>query len=212
MFNGFYDIDARDGKDVKFVDPDYDRSLMPLIMQSRWELTDFIARSIKAQPQTVLEIGVAHGGTMIEWLKYAAPNSTIVGIEYTARRVEQNFEYWKSFTHEDTQFRVFTGRSQKPEIVEEVCGIFKAGLDWLFIDGMHHYDTAKQDFENYGPLVKPGGIIALHDIYREFDQGSDETVTELWEEIRHAGYMTRELRSFRGQDNRGSGIVYVEEQ
>jgi predicted O-methyltransferase YrrM len=211
MFDDFYDIDARDGKDVKFIDPDYDLDLMPLIMQSRWELTDFITRYIKAQPKTVLEIGVAHGGTMIQWLKYANDDGcNIVGIEYTKARVERNLSYWESFKKPETNFRVFTGRSQKPEIVEEVCEIFKDGLDWLFIDGMHHYDTAKEDFINYGPLVKPGGIIALHDIYREFDQGSDETVTELWEEIRHSGYMTRELRSFRGQSNRGIGIVYVE--
>jgi len=211
MFTNFYDIDARDGKDVKFIDPDYDLKSMPLIMQSKWELTDLITRYITAQPKTVLEIGVAHGGTMIEWLKYANEDGCkIIGIEYTRARVEKNLIYWNKFKKPKTDFKVLIGRSQKPEIIDEVYSIFKDGLDWLFIDGMHHYDTAKEDFVNYGPLVKSGGIIALHDIYREFDQGSDETVTELWEEIRHAGYLTRELRSFREQNNRGVGIVYVE--
>ena len=37
-------------------------------------------------------------------------------------------------------------------------------LDFLFIDGDHSYDGVKADFEMYAPMVRPGGLIAFHDI------------------------------------------------
>lgn len=38
-----------------------------------------------------------------------------------------------------------------------------ANIDYLFIDGDHQYDAVKQDFEDWYPLVKKGGIISIHD-------------------------------------------------
>lgn len=34
----------------------------------------------------------------------------------------------------------------------------------LFIDGAHDYNSVRADFERFSPLVKPGGIIAFHDV------------------------------------------------
>ncbi len=211
MFQGKFDIRLRDGKNKKFIDPDYQKDMMPLIMQSNWECRELIKIYEERQPHSVLEIGVAHGGTLIEWLKYAADPTRIVGIEYTKLRVDKGEPYWKSFQKRWTELSLFVGRSQNSQIIDEVWDIFKSGgLEWLFIDGAHEYIPAKLDFINYGALVKKGGVIVLHDIYREFEKGNDMTVTELWEEIRHAGYLTRELRSYPEQTNRGIGIVYVE--
>lgn len=36
-------------------------------------------------------------------------------------------------------------------------------IDYLFIDGDHSYDAVKQDFNDWFPFVKQGGIISLHD-------------------------------------------------
>jgi predicted O-methyltransferase YrrM len=38
------------------------------------------------------------------------------------------------------------------------------GIDLLFIDGDHSYAGVRWDFEAYGSLVRPGGLIALHDV------------------------------------------------
>lgn len=35
--------------------------------------------------------------------------------------------------------------------------------DFLIIDAGHTFEDAKRDHENYGQLVRPGGIIAFHD-------------------------------------------------
>jgi methyltransferase family protein len=36
-------------------------------------------------------------------------------------------------------------------------------IDYLFVDGDHQYDSVKQDFEDWYPHVKVGGIISIHD-------------------------------------------------
>lgn len=46
-----------------------------------------------------------------------------------------------------------------------------AALDILFIDGDHTYEGAKADLENYGPLVRSGGRIILHDVCSGYDPG-----------------------------------------
>ncbi|HET6255860.1 MAG TPA: class I SAM-dependent methyltransferase [Puia sp.] len=38
-------------------------------------------------------------------------------------------------------------------------------LDFAFVDANHTYLYVKADLENYKPLIKPGGVLAGHDIY-----------------------------------------------
>lgn len=41
-------------------------------------------------------------------------------------------------------------------------------IDFLFIDGSHIYKDVKSDFELFYPWVKPGGIVAFHDVDQNF--------------------------------------------
>lgn len=41
---------------------------------------------------------------------------------------------------------------------------WKTPIDFLFIDGSHEYEDVISDFELFLPWVKPGGLIALHDV------------------------------------------------
>lgn len=75
-------------------------------------------------------------------------------------------------------------------------------IDFLFIDGDHSYNGAKNDFVNYGKLVKPGGLIALHDIHVEHVE-----VKYLWNEIYMAGYKIRNIST--NPPEMGIGIIYV---
>lgn len=41
-----------------------------------------------------------------------------------------------------------------------------APFDLLFIDAGHSAEDARRDHMNYGPMVRPGGIVAFHDALR----------------------------------------------
>lgn len=48
-------------------------------------------------------------------------------------------------------------------------------IDLLFIDGDHRYAGVKRDILQWGQLVKPGGIMALHDVYFNLPPEDDPT-------------------------------------
>ena len=46
----------------------------------------------------------------------------------------------------------------------DVVGDFADGsLDWIYIDGAHHFDAVAADLRLYAPKVKPGGLILGYD-------------------------------------------------
>lgn len=53
-----------------------------------------------------------------------------------------------------------------------------APYDLLFIDAGHSAEDARRDHANYGPMVRPGGIVAFHDALRR--PGFEDAV-RVWE-------------------------------
>lgn len=64
-------------------------------------------------------------------------------------------------------------------------------VDLLFIDGDHTYKGVRADYESYSPLVRPGGLVAFHDICHHH-LFPDVRVDRLWWEIKakHPGRTT----------------------
>ena len=42
-------------------------------------------------------------------------------------------------------------------------------IDLLFIDGNHEYEAVLEDFANWSRFVRPGGVVAFHDVGREYE-------------------------------------------
>lgn len=51
-------------------------------------------------------------------------------------------------------------------------------IDFLFVDGSHEFEDVLQDFELFFPHVKPGGVVAFHDVLPEWDGPS-----RAWNEV-----------------------------
>lgn len=49
------------------------------------------------------------------------------------------------------------------ERAEKVSQTWSRPIDFLFIDGDHAYDAVLQDFNQWTPWLKTGGILAIHD-------------------------------------------------
>lgn len=73
---------------------------------------------------------------------------------------------------------------------DEALSLFEDNsIDILHVDGLHTYEAVKNDFENWIPKVKEGGIILFHDIMVSRD---DFGVYKLWEELKN-NYKTLEF-------------------
>jgi predicted O-methyltransferase YrrM len=151
------------------------------------ELAALVRDVRRLKPQRVLEIGTANGGTLFLWTQLAQPNATIVSIDLPGGKFGGGYTVWQGIT-----YRRFANKNQKlhllredshtPAALEKTRRLFKGEpLDMLFIDGDHTYEGVKKDWEMYSPLVRPGGMIAFHDIAGNYD---DTQVKRLWDSIK----------------------------
>lgn len=121
------------------------------------------------QVSEILEIGAEKGGTLWFWDKVAGPGGRVVSVD-TCDNVFFDLEEGIS------DVSLIVGDSHAPEDIDRIMNLFPEGVDFLFIDGDHSYEGVKADFDNFSPLVRPGGIIAFHDIGAGDPQ-------KLWREI-----------------------------
>jgi predicted O-methyltransferase YrrM len=157
-------------------------------LPKRSEIRALLERLAKLRPRTVVEIGTARGGTLFLLTRVAASDATVVSVDlpggefgggYTRRRGL----LYRQFARRHQRLRLILGDSAAPSTVARVKETVGESVDFLFIDGDHRYEGVRRDFESYAPLVRPGGLIAIHDIV----PGPVEAVGDVprfWREIR----------------------------
>lgn len=164
--------------------------------------------------QRILEIGTERGGTLYLFSRVISPQGVLVSIDLPGKLFRGKYPRWKaplyrSFASATQRVYLLRRDSHDPETVEHVKNLLKGELlDFLFIDGDHSYQGVKRDFEMYSPLVRPGGLIAFHDIV----PGPEEKVggvPELWQEIK-SHFRHQEIVKDWNQGGYGIGILWVE--
>ena len=65
----------------------------------------------------------------------------------------------------------------------EVAQTWDKKIDILHIDGSHHYEDVKKDFETWSKFVNDDGVILLHDTCVETHNGNEYGVKRFFEEI-----------------------------
>lgn len=132
------------------------------------------------RPAVIVEIGCLTGGTLYAWRQVC---ERVYGITLT-----ENYKYLGGNPqHLNAHGAVVRdGNSHDPRSLDwlktELAG---SPVDVLVIDADHRFDAVKQDFQVYAPLVRPGGVILLHDVlFRPPDFGDDEfQVWRLWDQL-----------------------------
>ncbi|MBL4700406.1 MAG: class I SAM-dependent methyltransferase [Phycisphaeraceae bacterium] len=166
------------------------------------------------RPKRVLEIGTARGGSLYLWAQASMDDATIVSVDlpggkYGGGYPESKTPFYQSFARSQQKLHLQRADSHSPQTLQIVNQIFNGEqLDFLFIDGDHTYEGVKTDFLQYSQLVRPGGIIGLHDILHRPDD-SDIHVDRFWNELK-IEHQTQELIG--GPDSGrtiGIGLVHV---
>jgi len=160
----------------------------------------------------VLEIGSLTGDSLWGWITQAkGENLQIISIDMIVpppdpRRIYQlagHDLYWPRLAESfGNKLACFDADSTARDTVTRVKSLVPY-LDFLFIDGGHDYQTVKADYENYGPLVRSGGVIAFHDI----SGGEWPEIKRFWEELCRAKAANR-MESRTLDANFGIGVLW----
>ena len=186
-------------------------------VQRTWELQSLIGLVRRLRPMTVVEIGTYKGGTLSCWFDAGDPRAHIVSIDLPMQGVDAG-QLAASVARARTRmklsqtFTAIAGNSRDPATrVRLETALAGASVDFLWIDGDHAYEGVRADVEIYSPLVRVGGLIALHDIHAS-DQFPGDGVHVYWREIARKA-RTREFvgRSAPGH-GMGIGVVFVDSE
>jgi cephalosporin hydroxylase len=123
------------------------------------------------KPKTIVEIGIKEGGNLKILSTHLDKDGMTVGID-PRKEIP-----WKM---DDSECGVhhIAGDSHAKETKEKLISLLNGRcIDVLFIDGDHSYEGMVADFYDYSPLVRAGGIIAVHDIFYL------DPVAKAWEDI-----------------------------
>jgi len=163
----------------------------------------------------VLEIGTNNGGTLFLFCRAADPAATVISVDlpgglfgggYSVLRVP----YFRAFGSPRQRVVLLRMDSHAPRTADRVRrALGGRPLDFLFIDGDHTYGGVRQDFETYGPMVRPGGLVAFHDILPTAT-GVGGEVPKFWTEVK-GQYESEELVEDPGQGMMGIGLIRVPE-
>ncbi len=123
---------------------------------------------------------------------------------------DEDLRRLESFARPGQSLHLLQGDSGDPFVAAHVKSLIEP-LDLLFIDGSHAYEGVSHDYELYGPLVRPGGLIAFHDIV-EGPASVVGDVPRFWRQLR-TGLDERvkviEIVADRNQGGYGIGVVRV---
>jgi predicted O-methyltransferase YrrM len=161
-------------------------------------------------PKKVLEIGTFQGGTLCILARLSAPRATIISIDlpggkFGGGQSKLRSLLYHTFGKSFQSMHLIRGDSHSEEAAARVRHIAQS-LDVLFIDGDHTYDGVKHDFLSYSPLVRPGGIVAFHDI-AEHPMKAGGDVPRFWNEVK-TSHRHEEIVENREQ-GLGIGVLYL---
>ncbi len=183
------------------------------LVQRRAEILRLYRIVRRLRPRRVLEIGTAYGGSLFLWTRAAARDAHLISVDLPPWELDDPWEprrvaQFQAFARRRQRLDLIRGDSHAPATREAVGrALGSAPLDFLFIDGDHSYDGVTRDIADYGRLVRPGGLMALHDIHPH-SQGWGGDVPRVWRNLR-ANRRGIEIIADPTSDGFGIGLLWM---
>lgn len=108
----------------------------------------------RGKSPTMLEIGVAGGGSLAMWREYFGPGARIVGLDIRP----------DCKAHEGEQIEVFIGSQDDPAIINEIVERYPK-FDIILDDGSHKMEHLSATFDLLYSHVKPNGVYFVEDLH-----------------------------------------------
>ncbi len=135
-------------------------------------------------PNVIIEIGIQHGGSLKFWEQLVPVGGAVIGvdtnplIEWDITSSDRNIIMIKGDTTDEETVREVIEKLALISMAESIIYQRKVleykQADFLYIDGDHKFETVKNDFDNYAPYVRSGGLVGFHDLYT--DHGNPKKV------------------------------------
>jgi cephalosporin hydroxylase len=163
--------------------------------QNYGEMREALALVMAERPRVMAEIGCDRGGTLFAWTRVCPE---VYGIT-----LEANADSGGARCEEHGAFVRYGDSHDQRQIdwLRDSIGLEK--LDILVIDGDHHLEGVLADLGAYGPMVRAGGLIMMHDVAAT--QFPEVHVHKAW------GLLRARLRTTQIGDVLGWGIIKVRE-
>lgn len=168
----------------------------------------------REQPEKIMEVGSRHGRSLIRLAEAAMPalrevySIDLPGAAWGADDSRPSLESLEGHLNSrGITTRFIYGDSHDEEVIRKA---FDLRVDFLFIDGDHTYEGVKADFENFRLLVRPGGVVAFHDIFglpSMESKGERMGVSRFWKEVRQL-YPHTEFTAPSSNTPMGIGVLY----
>jgi len=176
-------------------------------LQKRSEIIALAKAVAALKPKIILEIGTARAGTLLVWSSIASEK--VITCDLVHRDAQRALLEALPPPASKCKVMLLTGNSHeaafKQRVAQELGG---RKADFLFIDGDHTESGVAQDYYDYKEFVRPGGIIAFHDIVENQPLPGNQ-VYHFWKKVK-PGQVIEEFVNDPQQCGFGIGIVRVQ--
>lgn len=177
-------------------------------LQIPQEITQ-LAKAVQAiKPRIIVEIGTARGGTLLIWSYLASQK--VITCDLNDMTLQRPLFSRFPPKGSNCQVTLLTGNSHesdfKARLAKELNG---EKADFMFIDGDHTESGVEADFNDYKEFVRPGGLIAFHDIVEKQPLPTNQ-VYPFWKRLK-VGADVQEFVANPSQCGFGIGLLRMPE-
>jgi glycosyltransferase involved in cell wall biosynthesis len=173
------------------------------ISTSSWaghrNFADWLVRFIK--PKVIVDLGVDHGFSTfcfaIPRIGHVYGIDNFIGDDFTG--TDHNKFKYDFVMNKREKLHLQDNLTFIEGTFDEVSKTWNKTIDILHIDGSHHYEDIKRDFETWINFVSDDGVILMHDTSVEEYNGKTYGVKKYFEEIK--------LPKFNFDNSYGLGVV-----